>query len=131
MLAEAEKYAAEDEKQKLRIASRNQLEGYIFSAKQVRIWLIFESHHLTFILFQAVENAPADKLTEDDKKQVQDKCSAALQWLDSNQLAEKEEFEDKLKDLQKECQPVMMKLHQGGGAQAQGGQGGPKVEEVD
>lgn len=97
MLADAEKYAAEDEKQKEKIASRNQLEGYIFSAKQ------------------AVENAPADKLSEDDKKLVQDKCSAALQWLDGNQLAEKDEFEDRLKELQRECQPIMMKLHQGGG----------------
>lgn len=110
MLADAEKYAAEDEKQKEKIASRNQLEGYIFSAKQ------------------AVENAPADKLSEDDKKLVQDKCSAALQWLDGNQLAEKDEFEDRLKELQRECQPIMMKLHQGGG---QGAQNGPKVEEVD
>ncbi|KAL1491463.1 hypothetical protein ABEB36_012060 [Hypothenemus hampei] len=110
MLADAEKYAAEDEKQKAKIAARNQLEGYIFSAKQ------------------AVESAGSERLTEEDKKLVQDKCSATLQWLDSNQLAEKDEFEDRLKELQKECQPVMMKLHQGGGAQAQGG---PKVEEVD
>ncbi|XP_066149422.1 heat shock 70 kDa protein cognate 2 [Euwallacea fornicatus] len=112
MLADAEKYAAEDEKQKERISARNQLEGYIFSAKQ------------------AVENAPSDKLSEDDKKLVQDKCSAALQWLDGNQLAEKDEFEDRLKQLQGECQPIMMKMHQGGAAGAQG-QGGPKVEEVD
>nr|AHA36970.1 heat shock protein 70c [Leptinotarsa decemlineata] len=111
MLSEAEKYAAEDEAQRLRIASRNQLEGYIFSAKQ------------------AVEDAPADKLTEDDKKLVQEKCSAALAWLDANQLAEKDEYEHKLKELQQECSPIMMKLHQG----AQGGAGGkgPTVEEVD
>ncbi|XP_066246476.1 heat shock 70 kDa protein cognate 2 [Euwallacea similis] len=113
MLADAEKYAAEDEKQKERISARNQLEGYIFSAKQ------------------AVENAPSDKLSEDDKKLVQDKCSAALQWLDGNQLAEKDEFEDRLKQLQGECQPIMMKMHQGGTAGAAQGQGGPKVEEVD
>lgn len=37
MLADAEKYAAEDEKQKERITARNQLEGYIFSAKQVYV----------------------------------------------------------------------------------------------
>lgn len=67
-------------------------------------------------------------MSEDDKKLVQDKCSAALQWLDGNQLAEKDEFEDRLKELQRECQPIMMKLHQGGG---QGAQNGPKVEEVD
>lgn len=35
MLAEAEKYAAEDEKQREKIQARNQLEGYIFNAKQV------------------------------------------------------------------------------------------------
>lgn len=37
MLAEAEKYKQEDEKQKDRVTSRNQLEAYIFSAKQVFI----------------------------------------------------------------------------------------------
>ncbi|XP_060526373.1 heat shock 70 kDa protein cognate 2 [Cylas formicarius] len=109
MLSDAEKYAGEDNEQRQRITARNQLEGYIFSAKQ------------------AVENAAADKLTEDDKKLVQDKCATALAWLDSNQLAEKDEYEDKLKELQKDCQPVMMKLHQGDAKGAKG----PTVEEVD
>lgn len=58
-----------------------------------------------------------------------------LTWLDGNQLAERDEFEDKLKELQKDCAPIMMKLHQGasGGGGQGGGQGGagPKVEEVD
>lgn len=82
----------------------------------------------SFVYFQAIEDAPADKLTEDDKKIVRDKCQEALSWLDGNQLAEKDEFEHKLKELQQECSPVMMKLHQGGAAQ--GGKG-PTVEEVD
>nr|UNE55959.1 heat shock 70 kDa protein cognate 2 [Paroster macrosturtensis] len=110
MLAEAEKYKGEDDKQREKVVARNQLEGYIFSAKQ------------------AVEDAPAEKLTADDKKLVTEKCSAVLTWLDSNSLAEKEEFEDKLKELQKDCAPIMLKLHQG--AQGQGGKG-PTVEEVD
>ncbi|CAG9861013.1 unnamed protein product [Phyllotreta striolata] len=112
MLSEAEKYAAEDEQQRQRITARNQLEGYIFSAKQ------------------AAEDAPADKLSPEDKKLVQDKCSAVLSWLDANQLAEKDEYEHKLKELQQECSPIMMKLHQGGQSSAPTGQG-PKVEEVD
>lgn len=78
---------------------------------------------------QAAEDAPADKLTPEDKKLVSDKCSEVLAWLDNNQLAEKDEFEDKLKELQKDCSPVMLKLHQGG--QAAGGAKGPTVEEVD
>nr|AXU24970.1 heat shock protein 70-4 [Tytthus chinensis] len=108
MLSEAEKYKDEDEKQRERITAKNQLEGYCFSAKQ------------------AAEEA-GTKLPEADKKTVIDKCTAALSWLDSNSLAEKDEFEDKLKELQKECAPIMSKLHQGG---AQGGKG-PSVEEVD
>ncbi|XP_056639850.1 heat shock 70 kDa protein cognate 2-like [Diorhabda sublineata] len=109
MVADAEKYAAEDEQQRQKISARNQLESYIFSAKQ------------------AVEDAPADKLTTEDKKLVQDKCAEVLSWLDSNQLAEKDEFEHKLKEVQQDCSPVMMKLHMG----SQQAQGGPKVEEVD
>ncbi|KAK9505059.1 hypothetical protein O3M35_009208 [Rhynocoris fuscipes] len=111
MLADAEKYRHEDEKQRERVAARNQLESYCFSVKQ------------------AVEEAAAGKLSEDDKKTVLDKCSSTLSWLDSNSLAEKDEFEDKLKELQSVCSPIMTKLHQGAGGGA--AKGGPTVEEVD
>lgn len=77
---------------------------------------------------QAVEDAATGKLTDNEKKSVLDKCSSTLQWLDSNSLAEKEEFDDKLKELQAVCSPIMTKLHQGGGSQSKGG---PTVEEVD
>nr|UOF73994.1 heat shock 70 kDa protein cognate [Prodiamesa olivacea] len=120
MLAEAEKYQEEDEKQQKRIQARNQLESYIFGCKQ------------------AAEDAPTDKLSESDKKIVKDKCSSELSWLDSNTLAEKEEFEDHLKDAQKVCSPIMAKLHRGSNEQAPGfgsssahQHAGPTVEEVD
>ncbi|CAO1439546.1 unnamed protein product [Diamesa hyperborea] len=113
MLSEAEKYREEDEKQQQRIVARNQLESYIFGCKQ------------------AAEDAPANKLTDADKKSVKDKCTSELTWLDTNTLAEKEEFDDHLKDVQKVCGPIMAKLH---GAQQNGGAqpaGKPTVEEVD
>nr|QIQ19555.1 heat shock protein 70-5 [Sogatella furcifera] len=108
MLKEADKYRAEDDKLRERVAARNQLESYAFSVKQ------------------AAEDA-GTKLSDAEKKQVQDKCAAALAWLEGNTQAEKDEFEDKLKELQKECSPIMTKMHQG----AQGGAKGPTVEEVD
>lgn len=52
------------------------------------------------------------------------RCKAVITWLETNTLADKEEFDDKLKDLQKECSPIMTKLHQTGAK-------GPNVEEVD
>nr|UJQ69877.1 heat shock protein 70 [Diamesa zernyi] len=111
MLSEAEKYREEDEKQQQRIVARNQFESYIFGCKQ------------------AAEDAPANKLTDADKKSVKDKCTSELTWLDTNTLADKEEFEDHLKDVQKVCGPIMAKLHGSGGPSQQHGK--PTVEEVD
>ncbi|ODM87080.1 Heat shock 70 kDa protein cognate 4 [Orchesella cincta] len=37
-------------------------------------------------------------------QEVLDKCNDNLKWLDSNALAEKEEYEDRLKEMEKECQ---------------------------
>jgi len=128
MVNDAEKYKAEDEVQREKIAARNQLEGYIFGVKQ------------------AAEEASGDKLSESDKAMVSSKCKEVLTWLDNNQLADKEEFEYKLKEVQKELQPIMMKMHGAGaggaGQQMPGGcgqnaypggaqHGGPTVEEVD
>lgn len=85
---------------------------------------------------QAVEEAAAGKLTDADKQLVKDKCASAMSWLDANTLAEKEEYEHKLKELENVCRPVMTKMHGGapsGGAQPTSSAGGkgPTVEEVD
>lgn len=118
MLAEAEKYKVEDERQRLRVAARNQLEGYVFSVKQ------------------AVDES-GNKLSEEDKRTVRSECDSALQWLDSNTLAEKDELEHKLQEVQRACSPFMTKMHQGMGdrssgqqARSQEGGQGPTVEEV-
>lgn len=120
MLADAEKYRGEDEIQRQRVSARNSLEAYIFSCKQ------------------AVEDAPAGRLSDADKQVVKDKCASEMSWLDANNLAEKDEFEHHLKELQKVCGPIMGKIHQagasGGGNGASGASGpqrGPTVEEVD
>ncbi|KAH9487552.1 hypothetical protein Btru_072687 [Bulinus truncatus] len=42
-------------------------------------------------------------------------CNITLDWLDNNSLADKEEFEEKLKDIQKVSSSVMAKLHSQGG----------------
>ncbi|CAK1546737.1 unnamed protein product [Leptosia nina] len=111
MLSEAERYKEEDEKQRQRVSARNQLESYVFSVRQ------------------ALDDAGA-KLTDQDKVSARTQCDEALRWLDNNTLAEKEEYEHKLKELQRVCSPIMSKLHGAGGAP--GAQpNGPTVEEVD
>lgn len=118
MVNEAERYKDEDDKQRERVAARNQLEGYIFGVKQ------------------AVDDA-GSKLSEGDKDRVRSKCDEALRWLDNNTLADKEEYEYKYKELQHECGEYMKKMHGVGedcGAQARtnsNSTSGPTIEEVD
>merc|ERR1711998_500538 len=78
MVAEAEKYAAEDEAQKSRIEAKNGLESYVFNMKQ-----------------SIEDEKVADKISEEDKKAVKDKCDETVAWIDANQTAEKEEFDEK------------------------------------
>merc|ERR1711872_46969 len=74
-------------------------------------------------------------------KTITDKCDEAIKWLDGNQTAEKDEYEDKQKEVESICNPIISKMYQGGGG-PQGGAGGapqgggssgqgPTIEEVD
>jgi len=87
----------------------------------------------------------ASKLDPADKKTIETAIDKAIEWLDANQLAEAEEFEDKLKEVEGICSPIIAKMYQAGGAPppdfsappagGAGGAGassgaGPKIEEV-
>ena len=132
MVREAEQYKDEDNKQKERIAAKNSLESYAYNMKST-----------------IEDDKVKDKISESDRQAVVDKCKEAIDWLDMNQMAEKEEFEHHQKELEKVCMPVVTKLYQAGGAPngmggmpggmpggmnmggAGGGAGGPTIEEVD
>lgn len=131
MVKDAEKYRDEDDKQKGRISAKNSLESYSFNIKST-----VEDEKLK------------DKISEEDKKKVLDKVQETIKWLDANQLAEKEEFEHKQKELEGICNPIVTKLYQAGGVPpggmpggfpgatpgtgaTPGGGSGPTIEEVD
>merc|ERR1712215_59609 len=112
MVNDAEKFKADDEKQKERISAKNGLESYCFNMK-------------TTIEDEKVK----DKISEDDMK----------------------EFNDKQKEVEAVCNPIITKLYQGaggaggmpdmggmpggmpgaGGAPSGAGGAGPTIEEVD
>merc|ERR1719222_1056126 len=75
MVNDAEKFKAEDEVQKEGIAAKNGLESYCFNMKAT-----------------IDDEKVKDKISEADKKAINDKCDEAIKWLDGNQLGEKEEF---------------------------------------
>jgi len=133
MTADAEKYAKEDEEFKEKVEAKNALENYCYSMKNT-----------------LDDEKVKDKISEEDKAKAVAAVEEALKWLESNQLAEKEEFEHKRKEVEGVCTPIMTAMYsQGGGmggmpggeggmpggmpggAPAGGGQGGPNIEEVD
>merc|ERR1712176_39766 len=52
-----------------------------------------------------------DKISEDDRKAISDKCDEAIKWLDANQLAEVEEFNAQQKEVEAVCNPIITKLY--------------------
>merc|ERR1711972_952460 len=129
MVQEAEKYRAEDEQNKSKVEAKNGLENYCFTMRNT-----------------LNEEKLKDKFEPGDKEQIEKAVQDALDWLDKNQLAEKEEFEGRQKELEGIVNPIMMKVYRaaGGGGMPEGGMpgggappgagagaGGPTVEEVD
>lgn len=53
-----------------------------------------------------------------------DKTTEVIGWLDANQLADKEEYEHKQKELEGICNPIITKLYQAGGGAPGGMPGG-------
>jgi len=95
MVKEAEMRAEEDKALKEKVEARNTLENYAY---QVRNTL-------------NDENGPAQKLSEDDKATVENAVKEALDWLDSQkETPEKEESDEKYKELENIVQPIFGKL---------------------
>jgi len=138
MVNDADKYRAEDEKQRERIGAKNGLESYCFNMKAT-----------------LDEEKLKDKVSASDRKLINDKCDETIKWLDANQTAEKDEFEDRQKELEQICNPIIQKLYSeaggaggmppgaggmpgggpggmpDGGAKSGGSGAGPTIEEVD
>uniref|UniRef100_A0A7C8ZMN4 Adenosinetriphosphatase n=1 Tax=Opuntia streptacantha TaxID=393608 RepID=A0A7C8ZMN4_OPUST len=132
MVKEAEKYKAEDEAVKKKVDAKNALENYAYNMRNT-----------------IKEEKIGGKMDQDDKHKIEKAIEETLEWLDKNQLAEVEELEYKLKELEDLCNPIIAKLYSSNGAGAgmnmggdmPGGRAGksggassgagPKIEEVD
>lgn len=97
MVADAEKYKAEDDANKNRVEAKNALENYCFSLK-------------SSISGDKIKN----KLDPSDKAALESKIEETTKWLRSNQYAEKEEFDEHQKALSEFATPILQKLGSGG-----------------
>merc|ERR1712054_20220 len=107
MVREAEQYAEEDKQAKEKIDAKNSLESYCYSMKNT-----------------ISEDKFKEACSDDDKKAIEDKVNEVMQWLDTAEHAEKEEFESMQKDLESVCNPIITKMYQAGGMPEGGMPGG-------
>jgi L1 cell adhesion molecule like protein len=128
MVQDAEKYKAEDDKEKDRIEAKNSLENLSYSIRNT-----------------LKDEKTSSTLSAEDKKIVEDAVTKTIEWLDQSQEAEKAEYEAKRRELEGICNPLLSKMYQGGSESGKmpnaGGDAGsaswgnnsqgPKIEEVD
>uniref|UniRef100_A0A8C9TXK7 Endoplasmic reticulum chaperone BIP n=1 Tax=Scleropages formosus TaxID=113540 RepID=A0A8C9TXK7_SCLFO len=105
MVNDAERFADEDRKLKERIDARNELESYAYSLKNQ----VGDKEKL------------GGKLSAEDKEAIEKAVEEKIEWLESHQDSDTEEFQAKKKELEEVVQPIVSKLY--------GSAGGPPPEE--
>ncbi|PPS04453.1 hypothetical protein GOBAR_AA16202 [Gossypium barbadense] len=99
MVKEAEEFAEEDKKVREKIDSRNKLETYIYNMRSS----IDDKDKL------------ADKIDSDEKEKIENTLREALEWLDDNQNGEKEDFDEKLKEVEAVGNPIIKQVYEKSG----------------
>merc|ERR1719215_2389106 len=107
MVKDAEKFKSEDDEASKKVEAKNGLENYAYSLRST-----------------LRDEKVSGVISEEDKATVTALVDEAVAWLDTNQLAEVEEFEHKRKELEEKVMPIFAKLYQGAGGAGAGGMPG-------
>lgn len=93
MVKEAEKFKEQDNINAERIDAKNTLENTIYSTKNI------------------LNGEYKDKLTENDKNDIEKICKNMTDWYENNENATKQEYLDKTNELNKVIHPIMTKIY--------------------
>jgi len=96
MVREAEEFAEEDKIMKQTIDARNALEGYAFNMRNS----IEDEEKL------------AGKLSDEDQETIEEAVREVIDWLDDNAEAELEDYQEKLKEVEGICNPIVAEIYQ-------------------
>eukprot|EP01018_Ginkgo_biloba_P037012 Gb_10326 [translate_table: standard] len=115
MVHEAQKYKEEEEDGKRNAEAGNNLEKYTYNMRNT-----------------IKDERLGKKLSPSEKQKMQKAIESAIEWLDENQLANTEDYYDKLKELEDLCNPIISKAYmQGMPTSSTGGPDGQTIEEVE
>jgi len=98
MVREAEDAAEEDKIARERVEGKNSLENYAYQIRNA---------------INDKEKA-GGKISDEEKEQIEAAIKAALEWIDENPSANKEDYDAQYKELESVVQPIFSKLYEGG-----------------
>ena len=111
MVKEAEKFKEEDKKEGEKVDARNNLESYVYQVKS-----------------SIEDDKLKEKLEERDIKKINKKVDSIIKLLEDGNDYEKEDYESKMKDLERSFNKVVNKVYEQGNDI---NQEEPNVQEVD
>ena len=94
MVSEAAKFESADKDQRDRVEARSELENYAFSMRNT------------------IDDV-GEKMPMGDKETIAKACMFAMNWLNANQEAAKDEYQHRRRELEGVCNPIMTKMYQG------------------
>ena len=126
MVREAEEFAEQDAAEKDKVQARNTLEAYLYNLKN------------------SINDTLEGKLDEDDNGTLLKTVEDTLVWLEDNPAAEKDDYDEKQKEVEQVANPILKRAYESGTGKAApdddflgedldgvDDHGGPSVEEVD
>ena len=94
MISDAEKFKEQDAQIRKNNEARNNLENYIYGVKNS---------------FTSPENEL--NIPESSKEEINSLLNGAVTWLDNNLDVDNVEYEDKLKELEGQCTPILSQVN--------------------
>jgi hypothetical protein len=102
MVEDRKRFQAEDKELTCKMGAKNALEKYAISMRNA-----------------AGDDYAGGELEANGKARVNEAVEEAIEWLESNQMGEVDEFEDKLKELEELCNPIISNLYQVAGGRGE------------
>ena len=122
---EAEEFAEQDAQEKAKVQARNELEAYLYNLKN------------------SINDTLEGKISAEDRSTLSSAIEDGLVWLEDNPAAEKDDYDEKHKEVELIANPILKRAYESGasndsnmdddflGEDLDGVNDGPSVEEVD
>jgi len=102
LVKDAEKYKSEDEAMRKKVENKNAYENLIYTIRST-----------------SNDEKVKEKISDEDKETLENLTKTHQEWLDSHPDASGDEYDSKIKEMEKVFQPIMTKFYQSGGSNMQ------------